>query len=326
MVGSTGLHKTRSNTLTLDYANGMTTANSSSNSCIALRRILLLVSFTFSSLLHGQTQFHSFTVQVHGTGKPVIFIPGLACPGSVWDTTVAQISGAYECHVITIAGFGGSPGSSVNPILPNVRDELIAYIREMKLDRPTLVGHSLGGFLALWIAEIAPQSVGKIVVVDASPFLAVAQDPTETPESARPRAEQIQAQIASENSAEFLQAQRAILATLITDSAQAEALAAVTSKSDPKVVAEAYYELLTTDLRPGLPSIRCPAILLSAPATYAKYASIEAIDSNFRSQYSALPQAEFVSFKTARHFLMFDEPQRWFEVLKKALATSSSKP
>jgi pimeloyl-ACP methyl ester carboxylesterase len=196
----------------------------------------------------------------------------------------------------------------------------------MKLDRPTLVGHSLGGFLALWIAEIAPQSVGKIVVVDASPFLAVAQDPTETPESARPRAEQIRAQIASENSAEFLQAQRAILATFITDSAQAEALAAVTSKSDPKVVAEAYYELLTTDLRPGLPSIRCPAILLSAPATYAKYASIEAIDSNFRSQYSALPQAEFVSFKTARHFLMFDEPQRWFEVLKKALATSSSKP
>jgi pimeloyl-ACP methyl ester carboxylesterase len=303
----------------------MITASSSLNSCIALRRILLLVSFTFSGLLHAQTQFHSFTVQVHGTGKPVIFIPGLACPGSVWDTTVAQISGAYECHVITIAGFGGSPASSVNPILPNVRDELIAYIRETKLDRPTLVGHSLGGFLALWIAETAPQSVGKIVVVDALPFFAVAQDPKETPDSVRPRAEQIRAQIASENSAEFLQAQRTILATFITDPAQAEALAAVTSKSDPKVVAEAYYELLTTDLRPGLPSIRCPAVLLSAPATYAKYAPIEAIDSNFRSQYNALPQAEFVSFKTARHFLMFDEPQRWLEVLKKALATSSSK-
>ncbi|HYZ74382.1 MAG TPA: hypothetical protein VE641_15000 [Chthoniobacterales bacterium] len=80
----------------------MTTANSTLNSCIAHWRILLLVSFTFPGLLHAQTRFHSFTVQVHGAGKPVIFIPGLACPGSVWDTTVAQISGAYECHVITI--------------------------------------------------------------------------------------------------------------------------------------------------------------------------------------------------------------------------------
>jgi N-formylmaleamate deformylase len=291
--------------------------------------VALGLIFSFLGLSHGWPQpvvaAETFTVAVHGHGNPVIFIPGLSCPGSVWDSTVTKLSGNYECHLITIAGFAGSPSSSANPILQKVRDELMSYIEENKFDRPVVVGHSLGGFLALWMAETVPHLLGKIVVVDAMPFLPAAWDPTATPESWRPQAEKIRTQIASENRDQFSEAQRSILATFITDPSQAEALAAVTSNSDPKVVAEAYYELLTTDLRPGLPSIECPAVLLNAPSTWEKFAPVDAINAHFRAEYSGVRQAEFVSFRKARHFVMYDEPERWLEVLKKALATGPVK-
>jgi len=51
----------------------------------------------------------SFTVTVSGAGRPVIFIPGLACDGSIWNETVAHLRGKVQAHVVTLAGFVGKP-------------------------------------------------------------------------------------------------------------------------------------------------------------------------------------------------------------------------
>jgi pimeloyl-ACP methyl ester carboxylesterase len=55
--------------------------------------------------------------------------------------------------------------------LQTVRDDVLRYIQEKKLDHPVIVGHSLGGFLAFWIAATAPDAVGPLVAVDGVPFL-----------------------------------------------------------------------------------------------------------------------------------------------------------
>ena len=49
-----------------------------------------------------------FQVTVTGQGRPVIFIPGLATPGSIWQPAVDQLKATCECHVLTFAGFGGA--------------------------------------------------------------------------------------------------------------------------------------------------------------------------------------------------------------------------
>ena len=54
----------------------------------------------------------NFTVQVVGKGKPMLLIPGLTCPGAVWDETVAYYQKQYQCHIISLAGFGGNAGCS----------------------------------------------------------------------------------------------------------------------------------------------------------------------------------------------------------------------
>jgi pimeloyl-ACP methyl ester carboxylesterase len=50
----------------------------------------------------------AFRVQVSGTGRPILLIPGLASSGDTWETTVAHLSDRFTCHVLTLAGFAGN--------------------------------------------------------------------------------------------------------------------------------------------------------------------------------------------------------------------------
>ena len=85
----------------------------------------------------------------------MILVPGFASSGEVWTDVVAHYKAKYQCHVVTLAGFAGVPAA--NPTsLARVRDGIVDYIRAKKLDRPVLVGHSLGGFMAMWVASSAP--------------------------------------------------------------------------------------------------------------------------------------------------------------------------
>lgn len=93
-----------------------------------------------------------FQVKVVGHGPPMLLLPGLASSGEVWDGVVAHYQDQFECHVFTLAGFAGVPTID-GPLLSKVRPALAAYIRDKHLDKPVVVGHSLGGVLSLWMAE-----------------------------------------------------------------------------------------------------------------------------------------------------------------------------
>ena len=136
---------------------------------------------------------YSFHVTVTGHGQPMLLIPGLMSDGSVWDGLVARYRDRYELHVLTLPGFAGVPPLAADaPFLVTVRDEIIHYVREHRLVRPVLVGHSLGGFLAFSIAATDPTAVGPIVSVDGVPFLSALTDPAATSTSTHAMAERMQ--------------------------------------------------------------------------------------------------------------------------------------
>ncbi len=131
---------------------------------------LALVATALAASAAQATEPTTFSVKVTGQGRPMVLIPGLASAGSVWDSTVAHYASTHECHVLQLAGFAGSPAVP-GMSLKQVEEELSAYIASRKLDRPVLVGHSLGGFVALRLAADHPQQPGSVVVVDALPAL-----------------------------------------------------------------------------------------------------------------------------------------------------------
>src|SRR5262245_1587651 len=140
----------------------------------------------------GSVSVASIRVQVVGSGRPMILIPGFLSSGDVWNGVVEHYKSRFECHVVTVAGFAGvaSPGSAG---LRAIRDDVIAYAAARKLEKPAIVGHSMGGFLALWIAATKPDLPGSVVTVDGVPFLPALQNPSATVESFRTPAVQMKA-------------------------------------------------------------------------------------------------------------------------------------
>src|SRR6187402_662542 len=111
----------------------------------------IIVLFIISLIIfQANAQNNAFKVEVSGKGQPIILIPGYSCSGEVWNETVAHLKNKYECHVITIAGYAGVPKLDT-PILKTVRNELINYVKTKKLNKPMLIGHSLGAFMSLWV-------------------------------------------------------------------------------------------------------------------------------------------------------------------------------
>ncbi|WP_026879992.1 alpha/beta fold hydrolase [Hymenobacter norwichensis] len=253
----------------------------------------------------------NFTVRVVGKGRPMLLIPGLTCPGAVWDETVARYQKQYQCHVVSLAGFGGNAApASTSQLLLNVRDQLLAYIKTQKLDKPVVVGHSLGGFMGLWMSATEPTTLGPLVIVDSLPFLAAVQNPTQTAEGARPMAEGMRQQMS--NGKNSMANARQMSASLVTDTARVTQLARWSVASDMPTVGQAMYDMFTTDLRPDVARIQQPVLVLGAWAAYQQYGSTkESTKAVFEQQYAKLPQHHIEMSEAGRHFLMYDDTA-WF--------------
>jgi N-formylmaleamate deformylase len=252
----------------------------------------------------------AFSVKVTGTGRPMILIPGLSCGGNVWDGTVDHFKDHYECHVLTLAGFAGQPAISA-PFLEQVRAAIIKYISDQKLDHPIIIGHSLGGFMAFWVASTAPQQVGPVIAVDGLPFLPALFNPNATPDSVKPFAEQLRSSLSTQTADDFAVSNRKSLVAMITDPKNVDFVDASGKKSDPKAVGEAFYELMTTDLRPRVKTIRTPVLLIGATATVADDQR-PVVETVYRQQVSTIPNHKVVFAPKARHFIQLDEPQFFY--------------
>lgn len=262
-------------------------------------------------------------VKVTGHGRPIILIPGLATPGAVWDDTVKHLQDKYECHVVTIAGFGGMAPVKTEHLIDDTRDQIIAYARARKLEKPTIVGHSLGGTLALAIGETAPELPRDIISVDGLPFLAGVMFPGVTDvESAKKGVAAMRAKMQDQTPEQFAAYQRNVsIPSMVTKPVDVKRIAQMCGKSDGATVAQAMSELLSRDFRPGLGQIKSPILVLGALAGLLQYAPREALEQNYKSQFANAPQTRFEFFEKAKHFIMIDDPAGFYAALDKELAT-----
>src|SRR5215470_5320186 len=263
--------------------------------------------------------FHpaSFTVRVSGAGRPVLFIPGLACDGSIWDGTVAHLGGKVQAHVLTLAGFAGTPPID-KPLVPTARDEIIEYIRQNHLDHPIVVGHSLGAFLTFWIAEAAPDLIGGAVPVDGAPFFPALFDPTATPDKVRPEAEKMAAGFASLPPDAFAQRMGQFLGQMVSRPEDAARVGATAGRSDPKTSGDALAFVFTTDLRPDLGKITAPVLLIVADIK--GQVPRAALEATWRGLIEPIPHHDLVVVDDSKHFVMLDQPEAFYAALDKSLS------
>lgn len=283
-----------------------------------MKRIYSLpaIGLLFSLLLgHYVSQAQStFTVDVKGKGKPMILIHGLFCDKNVWDETVAHYQDRYECHILTLAGFGGNAPVSKDYFMGAVKDDIIAYVKEKKLKKPVLMGHSMGAFLSFFAASSAPGMFEKVVAVDGLPFLTTVQMPGATAESAKPMATNMRNMMSRQTPEQIQSSQKMILPNLMNSPQHVEKVTAIAVKADAPTQGQVLYEMFTTDLRDAVANIDCPVLLLGAWAGFKNYgATRESVEKTYTEQVSKIKTARVEISDNAKHFIFYDDPQWFFE-------------
>jgi pimeloyl-ACP methyl ester carboxylesterase len=250
----------------------------------------------------------SFQVKITGHGQPMILIPGLASSGETWDSTVARYKDRYECHVLTLAGFAGVPRIPA-PMLDRVRDDVAAYIRDHKLVKPVIVGHSLGGFLALSIASKYPDLPGKLVIVDSYPSLAAIFQPEITAAEAKSQSAMTRQYMTSQKANP--QGAAAQIRPMVTKDSDFDRIMGWSKASDYSAVVDAMVELYGGDLRDDISAIHSPTLVLATWIGYKDYTDHAKTEANLHREYAKLEGVDIRLSDTSRHFIMYDEPQ-WF--------------
>lgn len=266
----------------------------------------LLAALLFMTPAHAEPRFR---VTVEGQGPDVILIPGLASSQEVWDVTAERLKATRRVHRVRIAGFSGDPaGANANGrVVAPVVEALAGYIAENRLRAPAVIGHSLGGEVALALAARHPEAVGRVMVVDALPFFSLLMNPAATPEAMRPQADMMRDMMIAQSAEEAAAAQPAIIARLMKNPAGRPAAVAAALTSDRGVTIRAMHELMVTDLRPELGRIGVPLTVVYAYDT-AFGMGPEAIDRLFRTAYENADGARFERIDGSFHFIMIDQP------------------
>lgn len=261
-----------------------------------------------------------FRVTVRGQGRPLLLVPGLMSGGDVWDGTVAHLETRYRLHVVTLAGFAGVPAVPRANFLDATRDALLAYLRREGLDRPVVIGHSLGGVIAYAMASAAPDQIGGVVAVDGVPFYPALFDTAATVESMRPQANAMRAAMATSTPAQFLAQVRMGLPLQMRDTANFARAIRWAEASDRATIGQAMAELYTTDFRPRLSTIRAPVLQIGAVGAMPPSPMRAAAPALYAAQLSGIPHAELAIAERAHHFVMLDDPNFFLTTLDRFLA------
>jgi pimeloyl-ACP methyl ester carboxylesterase len=278
--------------------------------------ILLLFSLTLPTAV--QAAAPRILITSEGQGPDVILIPGLSSSPKVWDASVKALRGKYRIHRVQLSGFGGAPvaGNVSGPILDGVVAELHAYVAAKKLKKPAFVGHSMGGFLSLMMALRHPEDTGKVMIVDSLPFAGLLFGAPDVA-SVKDGAARFRDQIAGQDQANFAASQERNLMSLVKSDADRPWLAAMCGASDPKTVAQVFYEVTVSDLRGELTKLNVPTTLLYPTNTFMTSDRANAV---YLPAYAGAKDVKLIAIPDSYHFIMQDQPTVFAAQLKAFLA------
>jgi len=281
----------------------------------ALIGLMILMALASSAWAAGFSS-DRIHVQVVGEGRDIILVPGLGSSPEVWSNLVQSAPG-NRFHLVHVHGFAGLPaaGNREAPIAGPVAEELLSYANAAGLERPVIVGHSMGGTIALMMAGRAPAAVAGVVVLDMPPFLgSVFGRPGMSDEDLQSLADDVRSQLLGLAPSERRQRLVEEVAGMVTDAEGRETVLQDRLASDEQVVANALHELILTDLSSELSSIRAPVKVMYVQPAGANLSEAQ-IDAFYRDAYGAVATVQLTRIPDSAHFIMLDQPAAFRTVL-----------
>ncbi len=269
-------------------------------------------------------------VETKGTGPTtLVLIPGLNCDWTAYESFMDRNAAKYTMHAVTLPGFGGSAAppvpegakASQDLWLHNAEEAVVALIDQKKLSKPVVVGHSLGAYLAICIAEHSPDKIGGAVAIDG--FAAFPMGAASMPVEQR-RAlvdEQIAPSMANQPAEQFAEFGKQMFRMMITDQKRADEMAAKQIPGvKPATTTRYYLELMAADATGGLKANKAPLLVVAAlPAEGDKPFGVDAAQTRetWEAQFKDAGNTTITYVENSRHFIQEDQPAKLDEAIAK---------
>ncbi|KAA3646168.1 MAG: alpha/beta hydrolase [Chloroflexi bacterium] len=256
--------------------------------------------------------------EVYGRGKPVILLHGWLGSWGLWQETMSHLSKHYRTYALDFWGFGESGIHNGNG---NVRNsyavgDFVSLVNEfmetLGIAQAPIVGHSMGGTVALSLAVHYPERVSKVAVI-GSPINGESLAFMLKLAGVRPLAA-----LAHNTLWALKLGIRAASPVITRDERWAEMISADLSKTSLESFLISIASLRNTDLRPVLGQIRVPSL--------GMYGDKDIIvnPKQWQPLEEGAPQACIQRYTDAGHFPMLDKPEDFMRDLKEFLDQDES--
>ena len=109
-------------------------------------------------------------VEVTGQGRPVLMIHGLGGSRHEWDEVVESLAHGHAIHRFDLLGHGDRAGTARNPSLQEMARDVAQVIDGLALQRPLLVGHSMGALVVMkYLQDHGQSRIAGVCLIDQSP-------------------------------------------------------------------------------------------------------------------------------------------------------------
>lgn len=261
----------------------------------------LLFLFLAAAIPFATADTSAVHIDVSGSGDPILYLPGFATPGEVWDDIVNQFPD-HQAHLVTYAGFGGTAPLEM-PWYDKIKTQLANYIRSNELTNVTLIGHSMGGNLALELGAALPDHIDHIIIVDALPCMRELMMPGVPADALGYDSPYNDQMLAMDEAAQGAYLDQ-MTQGMISRPEDQQRVKDWMLQADRKTFVYGYVDLLKLDSRSVLYDIQAPVLILVAGQPFGE----EALK-NMEKQYEKLEQKTFAFAAESKHYIMLDQPE-----------------
>lgn len=258
----------------------------------------------------------SLTAETVKKDKPlVVILPGLACPPDSCAVLNAGLQADYDCHLLDWTEMwiqSGRDGAPLDFLIEGIVDCLDRF----KPAELTLIGHSMGGWLALGVAAAVPERVRRLVVIDSAPFPGgLYQDIA--PDQARTQAEQFRDALKRMSPEQYQSFDSQRMAMLIDDESWQKRLLDWAGRYPRAEIATLMGAMAAADLRRVLVAIEADTLVLASSRMAGRLGiDTDSFGTRLRNQYQSLRRCTVQLTGQAGHFIMIDEPDWLMEKVR----------
>ncbi len=106
--------------------------------------------------------------KIYGNGEPVVILHGLFGMLDNWGTLARSLESSYQIILVDLRNHGRSPDDAEMNYAVMAKD-ILELIDDLEMEQPVIMGHSMGGKVAMQFAFQFPERLSKLIVVDIAP-------------------------------------------------------------------------------------------------------------------------------------------------------------